>query len=501
MRVLIVDDDKLIRDEIKSLIDWQKEGFQLVFEAANGKDALNWLASHQADIVITDIAMPVTDGIDLIRGLKAKGFRGQILVMSNYQEFDYVKDAMKLGAFDYCLKYKLDSASLLALLHAISLKIKDTAQEQEKEQKAWQAQLVKDACLFAPVPGQAERFYRLRSHDPFHLLYVRGPQPDSPASTALEGFSGAQWVLLSPGEWIVLFQEDFISSAQRQRRVAECANRIRQGWSGVRIVLSSCGIRFEQLYQQAAGLREHSRMLFYSPSDIVLTGTEPAFETLLPQAAVTQLYDSLCAAVSQVRESGFAAGLHTFLCTAEKLRCDPRIVLGHLEGAALQIIQHMQKMEMGGQAVEELQALIRCMSSGDMTAQQVEARFLAAMQGYFRCGALVSSREMRLEIVRAVQYMHGSLARSLTLQDVASHVGLSRNHFCTIFRQEMGKNFVDYLSFLRMEESKRLLKDSVNKIQEVACQVGIDNTRYFCKLFRDHTGMSPTEYRRNAHER
>ncbi len=499
MRVMIVDDDKLIRDEIKSLIDWQKEGLQLAFEAANGKDALNWLSSHHADTIITDIAMPVMDGIDLIRSLKEQGFPGQILVMSNYQEFDYVKDAMKLGAFDYCLKYKLDSTSLLALLHAIARKMKDIAQEQEKEQKACQAQLVKDACLFAPVPKQVERFYQVCSPDPFHLLYVKDLQPGSRADAVPDGFAGAQCVLLSPGEWVVLFQENFISGAQRQHRITECANRIRQGEPAVQIVLSSCGVCFELLHQQVTGLREYGRMFFYPVTDITVNDTEPTFELLLPQDAVNQVYDSLLAAVSKVRESDFTSCLHSFLAMAEKMRCDPRSVLGHLEGVAMQIIRQMQKMEMGNQTIRELQALIRDMTGG-MTAQQVEACFRKAMQGYFRCGTLVSSREMRMEVVRAVQYMHGGLASNLTLQDVSSHVGLSRNHFCTIFRQETGKSFVDYLSFLRMEESKRLLKDTMDKIQEVACRVGIDNTRYFCKLFRDHTGMSPTEYRRSIHE-
>ncbi len=116
IRVLIADDDTMVRIGLKTIIDWEKNGFVLVGEAQNGVQALELAEKWQPDIIITDIKMPGMDGIALIRELKRRKCPAKILVLSSYDDFDLVKQAIKLGADDYLLKLNLEPQELIAAL-------------------------------------------------------------------------------------------------------------------------------------------------------------------------------------------------------------------------------------------------------------------------------------------------------------------------------------------------------------------------------------------------
>ncbi|NLY91957.1 MAG: response regulator [Firmicutes bacterium] len=97
VKVMIVDDEALVRIGLKSMVDWEIHGFQLVGEANNGQRALDLFRESKPDLVITDLKMPVMDGLELIRHLKELDAKCRIIVLSSYDDFVLVKEAMKLG--------------------------------------------------------------------------------------------------------------------------------------------------------------------------------------------------------------------------------------------------------------------------------------------------------------------------------------------------------------------------------------------------------------------
>jgi len=117
--VMIVEDDVMYRYAIRSSLDWEKEGFRICSEAINGKHALAMLENCRPDIVITDIDMPEMNGIDLIGELRRTEPDIPIIVLSAYDDFHFVKEALKSGARDYLLKHELESEQLANLLRGI----------------------------------------------------------------------------------------------------------------------------------------------------------------------------------------------------------------------------------------------------------------------------------------------------------------------------------------------------------------------------------------------
>lgn len=115
-KVFIVDDELLSRQSLKSGIIWENFGYRLCGEAANGKQALELITNIRPDVIFTDIKMPVMDGLELLRQLKAVQNPAKIIVLSCYDEFDYVREALRLGAVDYLLKHTCEETDLAALL-------------------------------------------------------------------------------------------------------------------------------------------------------------------------------------------------------------------------------------------------------------------------------------------------------------------------------------------------------------------------------------------------
>lgn len=124
--VFIVDDELLSRQSLKTGISWEDYGYRLCGEASNGERALALISSLHPDVIITDIKMPVMDGLELLRHLKKCDEPAKVIVLSCYDEFDYVREAMRLGAIDYLLKHTYEEGDLAALLHKLdSLFIKE----------------------------------------------------------------------------------------------------------------------------------------------------------------------------------------------------------------------------------------------------------------------------------------------------------------------------------------------------------------------------------------
>ena len=118
LRVLIADDEAIIRSGLKEKIDWRELGFEIVGEAANGVQAFQLTRELEPDIVITDMKMPVWDGIQLLKAYRENGISVKVIVISAYSSFQYTQSAIKHGAFDYILKpldrYELEQTLLRA---------------------------------------------------------------------------------------------------------------------------------------------------------------------------------------------------------------------------------------------------------------------------------------------------------------------------------------------------------------------------------------------------
>lgn len=127
--ILIVDDEPIVKIALRSILPWEEYGYFICGTAGNGLEALSLIEKQHPDVIITDLKMPGMDGLELIRTLKEKNYPGEILVLSNYEDFDSVRSALLLGAADYLLKIKIQADTLLACLNKTTEKLQKKAGE------------------------------------------------------------------------------------------------------------------------------------------------------------------------------------------------------------------------------------------------------------------------------------------------------------------------------------------------------------------------------------
>ncbi len=158
IKLLIVDDEKLLRQGFIHMTDWSSHGYDVVGEAANGEEALPLIESEKPDIVVTDIRMPGMDGIDLIRAVKAAHPQIEIIVLSSYSDFPYVKESLQSGAADYLLKASMSFNDVLASLEKATRRLPLSAAPDRDDAAA--------AAAYSPAIKAVVDYLRQRYADP-----------------------------------------------------------------------------------------------------------------------------------------------------------------------------------------------------------------------------------------------------------------------------------------------------------------------------------------------
>ena len=131
IKIFLVEDEIVIRNGIKNSIEWEKEGYEFVGEASDGELAYPMILKEKPDILITDIRMPFMDGLELSRLAKQELPDIRILILSGYDEFDYAKEAIRIGVTEYLLK-PVSASKLLDSLKGVSQLIRQEKEEKER---------------------------------------------------------------------------------------------------------------------------------------------------------------------------------------------------------------------------------------------------------------------------------------------------------------------------------------------------------------------------------
>lgn len=532
VKVFLVEDEIVIRDGIKNSIKWEKEGFEFVGEAGDGELAYPMILKEQPDILITDIKMPFMDGLELSRLVKQELPDIKILILSGYDEFEYAKEAIRIGVAEYLLK-PVSSNKLLEVLRSVTSAIVQERQEKELLRK-YEADMLenreyqKDEFLnriltqnlsVTEILAQAKALSMDLSAQLYNTVILEvagisaaeetgGENMLSAIETGIEEQNGLYTFRRSTERWMVLcLAEDSVQMDQKVRTVEAC----------VKSALDTCPVQTE--YFGAIG---H------------------------PVSRIRELKESLAEAervfaCRYLKEWNQIVGSEGI---PENGSENTELNVGSLEVAKLdrKILDGFLKTGLRGQAssfVDEYFA-----SLGEKNIQSLLFRQYVTMDAYLtavsvlesigydsdefvaRCGDFKDMETVFQTVAHTKKYLvhliettidfreavskgsNGSLlkaARSyieqnfdnedISLNTVASSVNLSPNYFSTVFSQEMGMTFIEYLTRVRMEKAKELLRGSSMKTAEIAYAVGYKDSHYFSYLFKKTQHCTPREFK------
>lgn len=530
VKVFLVEDEIVIRDGIKNSIKWEEEGYEFVGEASDGELAYPVILKEKPDILITDIKMPFMDGLELSRLVKQELPDIKILVLSGYDEFEYAKEAIRIGVAEYLLK-PVSSVKLLEVLRNVTSSIKQEREEKEllrkyEEDKLENREYQKDEFLtriltqslsVTEILEQAKALEMDLSAQLYNtiLLEISGEfgaeekeNVFAAVEDAVEEQKGMYLFRRSMESWTVLclaedqnqmdykiqFMEDYIKTildsgpvrAEYFGAVGKPVSRIRELKESMAEAERVFAYRYLQQWNQIAG-KESLSGDGSENTELQLSSLEIA--KLDRRILEGFLKTGLKGETSQFMNEYFASlGEKSIqsLLFRQYVTMDAYLT-------AVSVLESM------GYDSGELVA--RCGDFKDMesvfqTVELTKKYLVTIVETTIDLREAVSKRSNTSLLKAAKSYIEQNFDNEeISLNTVASTVNLSPNYFSTVFSQEMGMTFIEYLTSVRMERAKELLRSSSMKTSEIAYAVGYKDSHYFSYLFKKTQNCTPREFR------
>ena len=520
MKVFLVDDEIAIRENLRNSFPWEEKGYQLVGEAPDGEMALPMLRDLNADILLTDIRMPFMDGMKLCEEVQRTMPWVERIILSGYDDFAYARKAISLGVKEYLLK-PVTAKELEAALDRVSRQIEEKRRDRERmtalrERLSSGNQFLRDkllASLFTEEGDPEDDRALLRQMRELGINLAAGCYAVIDLSfsaegetrtncrnaiTALAEMSGGNiHVCTAPKGARALVLGD--NPADTEERAYSFANTVMHlpEIAGAERLLISVGdtvTDFSRIRQSMKNAR-HARHLLGPESEperkIIGANETAGAEMPLSETELSPLYERL----QYAAEEEVGAVLTEYTRSME-----PELALGYLRVAALLAARKIIR-EGGGDPRDVL-----------TDAKEDEALHTEGEEGFRRLEALlreaIAFRNRNRAgygdpvIARARAFLgQHYMDPNLMLQDAAEAVHLSQSHFSTVFSQETGLTFTQYLTALRIGKARELLEATEMRTAQIAEEVGYNDAHYFSYLFKKNTGMTPGEYRKASREK
>ncbi|TDF90529.1 response regulator [Paenibacillus piri] len=510
MKMVVIDDEILVRRGVISSVDWDREGIEIAGEAADGRSGLEMIRQVQPDLVLTDIKMPYMDGLEMIKAVRTDYPHIRFVILSVLEDFQTVREALKLGAVDYMNKFMVEPDEMLQSV----LRIKDSMLPMQPssfhphntakpEPKAANSEWIE--WLQGEEREEPDRFIRQGDRFAVVVLELRdeartGLRVHADAvKAAFEQTLGhgvelqCRFIAQDQPRWIVLCR-----SAHDKVRAAKLLVEGVTAWHrscggafhvGISAVFTDTASRTEAYEQAQSALS----LIFYRGDGICVYTPERPTSNSAPRFmelfALKQYLLQLEGHDDEAAEKAF----HELFPE----RLDVSVAQGAVVDAAHAWVSSVILLlkDWGG----ELPASMRQESlyehvHGKGTYSELREWSYYLHQLVRETLSELKAATHRSEIQRAIEYIKAHYQESIRVQDVAQYVHLSDNYFSNVFTKETGKTFSQYVQEIRVEKAKELLRGGKLEWFEVGELVGMDNPKYFSKVFKKHTGSTPIRF-------
>ena len=483
--ILIVDDDVNFRYAIRELVSWEEHDFRIIGEAIHGKQALEMIAKEQVDIVLTDMEMPIMNGVELTEQIKEHYPDILVIAMSAYDDFSFVKESMRLGASDYILKQDYRPDTLLQLLKRLSI-----AQNEERQSVLLMTK--KNDKYIRYLRGELpdmEIPENCRDRSNLSVFVVRSSGEDALSDEALlREMKIIFFSKIEASEFLFVVQMNVSSSGGKvHERYLDTLKSIRDLFSeDVWIGYSEKMVDFKGLPREFERAETALSNMLYEPKHLYFCYQE--HERRATENTEEMIYhtDGL-----EADEEILLSGL---MKKAQRDRPEKERLFGWFVTLFREFHEN-NKFPINNQRFKNFYDKLQdCLTLGDMGDCFLEE---AAISRNKASGSLSGVHQ---EIRKARRYIDKHFSEDISLKQLAEYIGLSENYFSNLFKKEMGENLKTYLNNVRIHKAKELLISTDLKDYEIAEMVGYNNPTYFAALFKKVEGMSVSDFRRQDEE-
>lgn len=535
-RLLVVEDEEMIKNKILNNINWKENGFIEVFDASDGVEGLEIIRSNSVDIIITDIQMPKMSGIELIREIKSFNKTIKTIIITAYAEFEYAKESITLNVNDYILK-PFKSKDLLDIVKKLTeeiirerserIELENLRKQLRENQKALQDKLFNDLLgnsfignidndlnyLELSTLKGIEYFIAVVNINNFVDL-IRGDEEQkyicnltlfnwvkkffSDYSREKETFKGVNFnyyvINYKMNQLVIVFYNDAEIVTPMLEELIDGGRKylgfnLTVGLGNKYHNVTDMYISYKEACSAASLSCIHGKGIVYSFDDINFGNT--VYSKQLHILVETKLYDDL-------KIGAF-----------EEIKRDIVDIITQIKSSKLEldavnaIIYNI--ILMSCKTINELGYNVFDIVGNEFTLYfnveenidlvQLEEWFLSF---FFKVNEFINlKRNNRNEylIAKVKDYIDLNYTENVTLTNISKTFGISSGYLSVIFNDYIGQNFIDYLSYLRIQKAKELLKNTNLRIYEISDKVGYRDAYYFSVAFKRIVGINPTNYR------
>ena len=547
LKIFLAEDEVVVRETIKRMIPWEELGFELVGEAADGEMALPLLLRQQPDLLITDIKMPFMDGLTLARLAKKEIPGLKVVILSGYDDFNYAKQAIGIGVEDYLLKPITKNALIERLSEIRSRYEHEKTQKEyyEKFQREMQAYEKNSSRDFfeALVGGSMDMMEVYKRAEKLGLDIV------AEAYNVLiftmncdEDFSGQRDEYSSwEAESLELLENFFAghSSAMLFRSNIFSYGVLLKGQrETIEENTRACVDEIRKILSRQDGRREW--FLAVGQSVERLSQIQKSYHTASRAFSQRYLYDENILYYDEVETMEHPGGQaetedNAYLQKVDVNALNPAILQKFLSNGLQEETENFVKdyfYAIGQEPMESLVfrnyvilnvrfsviSFIKGLGCDTNEMESADTEEVLAESGKNMESAIAYAKKMISQAIEIRDQNSGNKNRSIlktavdfidshymdeeiSLNTVANVANVSSNHFSALFSQNMGQTFIEYLTTLRMNKAKELLRCTGMRSSEIAGEIGYKDAHYFSYLFKKTQGMTPSDYRKAREEK
>ncbi|MFD3257859.1 response regulator [Paenibacillus lentus] len=508
VRMLIVDDEPVICEGLRCTINWDELGVEVIGEAYDGKEALRLVQEHDVDFLLSDIRMEGMDGLQLAEQLKQRFPRVRVIMISGYEDFEYARQAIRLGVSDYLLK-PVDIEELTAVVSKVVAVIHQREQEGASEEaKLWLLDMARHGLGYskeAPASLHGIQFRILATQlENFQERY--GTMPPDQYKAIQDAWIRTLHARLQRVDLrlVSVFRQEnlLITLASSDTRLE------RRAWDELLASVVEpmhresglyCGasLPYDNLADTSIYCAEANALLTY----YVLEGVQlllPEYRDKIGMNRIMPDYDIagmvqriVSALFKQDQEELKTLVSSMFQYFREEAFLLPDIVKIYEELFALlrQRLRQsgMTDLDYGHNVMPNLNVYNSYAGLQTLVLDEVQQLLkLIDKQGIDKSYWIIE---------KAKKYMSEHYQSDLKASEVASWLKITPSYFSYIFKQSTGKGFTEYMNEARIDHAKQLLATTHDKVFEISDKVGYKEYKYFVSVFKSYTGMTPKEYR------
>jgi two-component system, response regulator YesN len=526
-KIMIVDDEEIVRRSIVNIINWNDIGFELPTQACDGVEALALALQLKPDIIIADIKMPNMDGLELASKVKELLPETQVIIFSGHDEFKFAQESISLGVLDYILK-PIGSIKLTTKLKEIRDKLDQDFQRRHylvkiQEQLHHSLPLLKESFLTGLVCSPNNAIYSASRMHALDISLSTGPYvialvaPDSALiaanqidvyqfafkNIALETLGDTHpFFTDSTGRLVIIFSMgSFPLHYQTREMIIDTLSVLHKAILLYVEVSATIGI---------GSLVNHTEDLFRSYND---ANTALDCQYLLGKGKVYDFYDlnfkepefyfpfdENAIFVNAVKTNDHSGILLALEHISDKLKSKTQLTSANVKFVFIELITNLTKLLAEAKPVPKdlwhqclhLYTSIEQLDSIDNIVKVIQPVAISiAIQ--LNSLWLTSSNNLIIKAKTFVQNQFND--EMLSLNMVADHINVSSGYLSAIFKKETGINFSNYLTQQRMEKAMQLLATTDKNVYEIAFETGFSNPHYFSISFKKFTKLSPSDYR------